>query len=218
VIQINLLPRIETRRTPLGGIAAALRIPKLPGFAGDPWTAGLGAAGVLVVLFAGWSLWSTSTATTRLESQIAQAVTDSTRHATTITLIKSLTEKQDTIQQKIEIIRSVDTRRYVWPRLMDEISASLPVFTWLTRLSSAEAQEADTGPTLTLEGASGSTQSLTRFMKNLEASPFISDVTLVTTEQIASDGRTYNRFTLEARYELPDSAYIETVPVLVLTN
>jgi Tfp pilus assembly protein PilN len=218
VIQINLLPNVESRRSPRGGIAAALRIPNVPGVVGDPWTVGLSIAGVLVALFAGWSLWSTASATTRLEAQIAQAVTDSTRHATTIALIQSLTERQDTIREKIDIIRSVDTRRYVWPRLMDEIGISVPVFTWLTRLSSAEAQEVGAGPTLTLEGASGSTQALTRFMKNLEASPFIRDVTLVTTEQVASEGRTYNRFTLEARYELPDSAFFETVPIVVLTN
>jgi hypothetical protein len=51
-------------------------------------------------------------------------------------------------------------------------------------------------------------------MKNLEASPFIRDVTLVTAEQVETDGRTTQKFTLEARYQIPDSSAIQTVPIL----
>jgi type IV pilus assembly protein PilN len=177
---------------------------------------GLGAAGVLVLLSAGWSVWGTASAKDRLELQIAQEVTDSTRFATTIALVNSLRARQDTIQQKIALIQSVDTRRYVWPHLLDQISHSLPAFTWITRLSSSG--DGPDGPLLTLEGAAGSTQALTRFMKNLESTPFLRDVTLVTTEQATTEGRTYNRFTLEARFEQPDSAFIETVPVVTLSN
>lgn len=217
MIEINLLPSGEARRRQLrrtGGVA----LPKLPELGGDPWYLGLGAAAALILLLARWSFWSTSSATGRLEAQIAQEVTDSTRFATTIAMLNSLNARQDTIRQKIDVIRAVDTRRYVWPRLLDEVGRSVPAFTWLTRLSSGEAADSLGGPTVTVEGATGSTQALTRLMKNLESSPFIRDVTLVTTEQVVSDGRTYNRFTLEARYETPDSAFIETVPVLVLTN
>lgn len=217
MIEINLLPRSNGRRTARRA-REGIRLPKLPSLGADPWYLGLGVAAALVVLFAGWSLWSTSAATSRLEAQIAQEVTDSTRYATTIALVTELTERQDTIRQKIEVIRAVDTRRYVWPRVLDEISRSLPAFTWLTGMSSSDGPEEVDGPSLTLEGAAGSTQALTRFMKNLEASPFLRDVTLVTTEQVITEGRTYNRFTLEARYELPDSAFIETVPVVVLTH
>jgi hypothetical protein len=65
-----------------------------------------------------------------------------------------------------------------------------------------------------VEGAAGSTQALTRFMKNLELSPMIRDVALVTSEQATTAGRTYLKFTLEARYEKPDSSLLEIVPVL----
>jgi len=65
-----------------------------------------------------------------------------------------------------------------------------------------------------VEGNAATTQALTRFMKNLEASPFIRDVALVTSEQTQTQGRTYLKFTLEARWEQPDSTLIETVPVV----
>jgi len=69
-------------------------------------------------------------------------------------------------------------------------------------------------PAFNLEGNAATTQALTRFMKNLEASAFIRDVALVTSEQTQTQGRTYLKFTLEARWEQPDSTLVETVPVV----
>jgi Tfp pilus assembly protein PilN len=69
-------------------------------------------------------------------------------------------------------------------------------------------------PGFNVEGNAATTQALTRFMKNLEASPFIRDVALVTSEQTQTQGRTYLKFTLEAAWEQPDSTLIETVPVV----
>ncbi|HEX9935984.1 MAG TPA: PilN domain-containing protein, partial [Longimicrobium sp.] len=69
-------------------------------------------------------------------------------------------------------------------------------------------------PGFTLEGNAATTQALTRFMKNLEGSAFIRDVALVTSEQTETQGRTYLKFTLEARWEQPDSTLVETVPVV----
>lgn len=69
-------------------------------------------------------------------------------------------------------------------------------------------------PSFNLEGNAATTQALTRFMKNLEASAFIRDVALVTSEQTQTQGRTYLKFTLEARWEQPDSTLVETVPVV----
>lgn len=69
-------------------------------------------------------------------------------------------------------------------------------------------------PEFTLEGNAATTQALTRFMKNLEASPYIRDVALVTSAQAETAGRTYLKFTLDAHYEQPDSTLVQTVPVV----
>jgi Tfp pilus assembly protein PilN len=123
------------------------------------------------------------------------------------------------------VIREVDGRRYLWPHVMDEVSRALPPYTWLTRLVSQEAAAAPglegepvarPAPGITLEGNAGSTQSLTRFMKNLESSPMLRDVTLVTSEQVEMEGRRLLRFTLEARWEEPDTSFIETVPIITV--
>jgi len=78
------------------------------------------------------------------------------------------------------------------------------------------ARRRTAGPQFSLQGNAGSTQALTRFMKNLESSPFIREVTLVTSEQVELDGRSLHRFTLEARYELPDSSVIATIPIITM--
>jgi len=118
------------------------------------------------------------------------------------------------------------------------VSRAVPPYTWLIKVAAAEGSSAPApapppaagdsaradsaaalppvpeGPAFTVEGAAAGTQSLTRFMKNLEASPMVRDVALVTSEQTTAEGRTYLKFTLEARWEEPDSTLVETVPVI----
>ena len=146
-------------------------------------------------------------------------VRESTRFAATIEMVNALQARQDTMQMKIGIIREVDQRRYVWPHLLDEISASVPAYTWLSSINAMPpADTLDTSPGVAVQGNAGSTQALTRFMKNLESSPFIRNVTLVTSEQTDMDGRAVHKFSLEARYETPDATAIETLPVIVINS
>lgn len=178
----------------------------------------LGAGAALVLLVIVFAIWRVGQRRAELEAQLQTETSDSTRFATTIELVQSLRSRQDTIQQKIGVIREVDQRRYVWPHLLDEISTSVPAFTWLSEISSAEA--ADTTQTgalrFTLQGNAASTQALTRLMKNLETSPFVRGVTLITSEQEEEQGRVVHRFTLEAQYESPDSTAIQTVPIITI--
>jgi hypothetical protein len=58
-------------------------------------------------------------------------------------------------------------------------------------------------------------QALTRFMKLLEASPFIQNVTLARSEMAMLDGKEVTEFILDAQYERPDSSMIVTAPVSV---
>lgn len=234
MIDINLAPGAAPKRAARKGAARkgatakarpALKLPSMPDV-GGLGTAGAGAGGLLLLLLVGFMFWRQGAERDAVQTRVEQAVTDSTRYATTIALINSLRARQDTIIQKIEVIRSVDQRRYVWPHLLDEISRSVPQYTWLTQVTSTEQPQPapvagqpappPAGPALTIQGNAGSTQALTRLMKNLEGSPFIRDVTLVTSQQADAEGRTIHRFTVEARYEAPDSSVIETVPVVVV--
>lgn len=246
MIEINLLPSGTPRR-----LASSSRRapggPSLPSLGADPRVAGLAGAAVLLALLGAYWFWTSGSSRGALQAQVDAEAADSVRLERTIALMKTLDTRRDTIDRKMEVIRQVDTRRYVWPHLMDEVSRATPPFMWLTKLAvvedveapapppaaagapaktdsakadsarvAAEAAAAPTGPVFTLEGNAGSTESLTRFMKNLEASPMIREVALVTSERDDVQGRTVLKFTLEARWEEPDSAFVETIPLLTV--
>lgn len=239
MIEINLLPSGAGKRP-----AAALRRPggggaSLAAAGADPRLAGLGAVAVLLLLGAGFWFWTSGQKMEELNQQVERQAADSVRLERAIALMRTLDTRRDTIDQKMDVIRQVDTRRYVWPHLMDEVSRATPPYLWLTRLAVAEgaapagpsrpaqrdsaqrdsaaaaaAVAAAAGPGFTIEGNAASTEALTRFMRNLEGSPMIRDVSLVTSQQEEEQGRAVLRFTVEARWEEPDPSFIETVPLL----
>jgi Tfp pilus assembly protein PilN len=67
--------------------------------------------------------------------------------------------------------------------------------------------------TFRLIGQTVDIQALTRFMKDLEASPFIQDIQLVKSVTIIVDQREVTEFQLDASWEIPDPSVIRTVPV-----
>ena len=238
MIEINLLPAGAARRPAARRASAGVSLP-----GADPRVAALAGAALLILVLGAFGFWRQSTKAGELTGQIDRERADSLRLARTIALMKSMESRRDTIEQKMAVIRSVDGRRYQWPHLMDEISRAVPPYTWLTRVAAAARPAAPAPapapapaggknkkgpeeparpplppppppPGFTLEGNAATTQALTRFMKNLEGSAFIRDVALVTSEQTETQGRTYLKFTLEARWEQPDSTLVETVPVV----
>ena len=58
-------------------------------------------------------------------------------------------------------------------------------------------------------------QALTRFMKSLEASPFIQNVQLSRSDLVQADGKEVTEFTLEAETQAPPPFAIKTVPLIV---
>lgn len=247
MIEINLLPSGATRRPAAPGRRAASGGgPSLPSLGADPRVAALAGVGVLLLLGGGYWWWNAGVKRDDLTAQVEAAQADSVRLERTIALMKTLDTRRDTIDQKMDVIREVDTRRYVWPHLMDEVSRATPPYMWLTKLAAVEDEDApapapapasapaDTararadsmaaaapaarpsGPVFNIEGHAGATEALTRFMKNLESSPMIRDVSLVTSQQEAVQGRSVLKFTLEARWEEPDSAFVQTVPLITV--
>ena len=58
-------------------------------------------------------------------------------------------------------------------------------------------------------------QALTRFMKQLEASPFLSDVQLQKSELAIDDRKEVTQFTLDVTFTRPDTSVISRVPLAV---
>src|SRR5688572_26050976 len=64
-----------------------------------------------------------------------------------------------------------------------------------------------------LDGRTVDIQAYTRFLRNLEASPWITDVTPVSAQTVVEQERAVTAFQIRATYREADSAYIRTVPL-----
>ena len=179
----------------------------------------------------------------KVEASLQTAEQDSIRFAAIIKEKRKTEAQRDSVLTQLTLIRSIDGKRFVWPHIMDEVSRALPQYTWITQVAqtnavdpSNSAQQAsaagdtskkkDTSPQAladSLETADrtnfrvvGNTvdiQALTRFMKMLEASPFIENVQLVKSAMIIAEGKEITEFYLDAAYQKPDSSAIRTIPV-----
>jgi Tfp pilus assembly protein PilN len=114
------------------------------------------------------------------------------------------------------------------------VSRALPPYTWLTSVSQTNSssvpvdEPAPTGKDkkpaavdstsvprvqLRIVGQTVDIQALTRFMRVLEASPFLENVQLVKSTLIVVDGKEVTEFQLDASFERPDPSLIRTVPI-----
>lgn len=64
-----------------------------------------------------------------------------------------------------------------------------------------------------LNGRTVDIQAYTRFLRQLEASPWIADVTPVSAQTVVEQERPVTAFTIRATFRQADSAYIRTVPL-----
>ncbi|HUF12903.1 MAG TPA: PilN domain-containing protein [Longimicrobiales bacterium] len=210
MIEVNLLPGVKrrSRKSLGGGAASSLKSLKLPDF--DRWILFIVAAWVIGIGGLAWLFLGTQAAAATLSGQIETAVADSTRYAATIAQTNELRQRRDTIAMKLEVIQQIDEGRYTWPHIMAELARALPDYTWLV---SVAQMDGGATPSFQIDGRTGNNFALTRFMSNLEASPFIRGVRLLSTAQVQEQQTTLHQFALEARFEEPPPDRIETVPL-----
>jgi Tfp pilus assembly protein PilN len=203
LIEMNLLPGGKRGVARQKGGRSSLSLPKFDGLQdmikGDPLV-------ILVIAAVGLALGG-------LDEELGIQLQDSVRYAEAIQAADSLKARQDTLIQKTEVIQQIDADRYVWTHVLDEVSQSLPDFTWLTAIQ--QTAGAGTDVEFRIDGMTGQTPALTRFMRDLENSPFIREVRLQSQEQIQQGQRLVHSFVLLARYQMPDSTAITTEPIVI---
>jgi Tfp pilus assembly protein PilN len=80
--------------------------------------------------------------------------------------------------------------------------------------AAAAATKATRGPVpFTINGRTVDIQAYTKFLRQLEASPWITDVTPVSAQTVVEKERPVTAFTIRATFKQADSAYIRTVPL-----
>ncbi len=136
---------------------------------------------------------------------------------------------------EINIIRGIDADRYIWPHVLDQITKALPPYTWLTTVAVASAggnvAPGTPGSSASPAGGAAAVDSLgvtqvriwitgitvdiqayTTFLRQLAASPWLTDVTPATSSTIIEADRPVTAFNVAVRYRVADSVYIRTVP------
>jgi Tfp pilus assembly protein PilN len=208
----------------------------------EPWLIGGVVISVLAIAAIGGLYVRQAAREATLEQALQKAVQDSTRFASVLREREMAEAKRDTVLRSLNLIRAIDDDRFVWPHVMDEVSRALPPYTWIVSLgftgagqgqqavtTVAAAPAADPGkkrrvvqtaiPRDTVRvrvvGNTVDIQALTRFMTQLEASPFLAQVQLAKSERAMDNGKEVTQFQLDMLYSRPDAAQVRRVPLAV---
>lgn len=215
MIEINLLPGSTKKRggkrgkAPRRSAGAGAAKPKLPEF--DRTKAMVLGGWVVGVAFIAWMHLGMNSRLDTLRTDNEAAVRDSIRFAALRQAGDSMQAQERAISQKLQVIQDIDAGRFIWPHILDEISRTLPSYVWVVNLTEA-VQEGGT-PRVRMEGRAGNYFALGRYIEDLEASPFLRQVRLISSAQTTADQRTVLGFILEASYEEPAPDMIQTVPL-----
>jgi len=209
LIEINLLPGAKRKR---GGAGLKLALPDMKALLGsvkDPWLIACILAWVLA-LGVVTPLWMKGRGqVAALGPRLEAAQREQRRYAALVARKTQFERARDSLITQIDVIKSIDKDRYVWPHILDAVTKALPPYTWLDNLQS-RAADADTSglPSFQISGKTVDMQAFTRFLRNLEESPFIQSVAPVSTGLVSEQGRDVTTFVINARYQVPDSTLL----------
>jgi len=220
MITVNLRPGQKRKRAGGGGKEFVERFRALGTRVKDPMLLAATVVGVVVGGYLIWGFVSTRRELASLEPRLEQVQDEHKRFEGLLQQKHRAEQIRDSLLTQIHTIRSVDGNRYIWPHVMDEVAKSLPPYTWLTLLAVQGAVAvADTADTtdrpmqFRMEGRTMDLQAYTRFLRQLEASPWLQNVTPLEAATVVELERPVTKFTIQAEFKQADSAYIRTVPL-----
>lgn len=238
MITVNLRPDLKRKRArrPLLGTLEGMR--SLGSKIKDPVLLVAVLSWVGVLGWMGFVLFGTTRELSALTPQLEQSRAENKRFKAFLTEKRHQETIRDSLVAQIGVIRGVDGDRYVWPHVLDEVTRALPAYTWLVNIAPAAAPppapaaaapapgaakpahaKVDTTPQapppvqFELTGRTVDIQAYTRFLRQLEASPWITDVLPVSAQTVVEKERPVTAFTIRATYRRADSAYIRSVPL-----
>jgi Tfp pilus assembly protein PilN len=217
MIEVNLLPGPKKRKARAGialpdfsSLAAKVKDPLLVGAVGS-WVL---AGGIIAALY---SMESRKIAA--LEEELSQVERSERQFRALIAQKQREEQLRDSLRAELEAIRAIDSDRYNWPHILDEVSKALPDYTWLERLS--VLAPAPGGDTLAaseirfeIEGRTADMAGYTRFLRQLNASPWLTGIVPGATRAVVEEDRAVFAFNVIAAFRRADSAFIRTVPVI----
>lgn len=204
MITVNLKP--GAKRSKPGSFGEALGgLKELPRKIKDPWPIAAISIAVLVAGFLAWVWIGSAIAMGRLEPDLAAKRAEHRRNRQLLAEKRRAEAARDSVVSQIATIRLVDEDRYVWAHVLDEVSRALPPYLWLTDVQPTSPAGTDTSSVpapiaIQLTGRTMDLAAFTRFMRQLEDSPWLKDVSVITTGTEIDHGRAVTVFTLKAHY------------------
>lgn len=232
MITINLKPGLKRKRagSPLGGLKE--RFDGLAGRVKDPMLIAAAAAWITVVGGLGFMWTANATKLAASEERLEQARAEHKRFKTFIAQKRKQELIRDSLLAQIGVIRGVDRDRYVWSHVLDEVAQALPAYTWLVDIGATVPAAAPAVPVppgakdttavdsaaapplaVRITGRTVDIQAYTKFLRQLEASPWIENVQPQSVTTVIENERPVTAFIVSANYATADSAYIRTVPL-----
>ncbi|MFC1537207.1 PilN domain-containing protein [Gemmatimonadota bacterium] len=208
MLKINLLPPEKRKRLKKVKPASkkALAMPSLKfDFKFDPWVVVPAALAVVLVLFIAGSFFWLGHQEKSIRARRDSNRIELNRLKQVMLKINRFKKQTEQVEERMEVVLKVDRNRFLWPRVLDEISGALPRYTWLESIS-----ETSPFPQLIvrLEGTTMNNLSLSRFLRNLELVSLLSGVKLISSAERVQGNFSTQYFIIECACvlnEAPDT-------------
>lgn len=226
MISINLRP--GAKRATAGPTMAGVgeRLKGLGTSVKDPMRAAALGLGLVVVVGLLWGFLSTSMQTSRLRPELDGAQDEFRQFRTLLGQIRREERIRDSVVTELITLRQVDQDRFVWPHILEDVTQALPPGVWLVGIAPVPSGAGDTGVTVDtlgnlvrapleveITGRTMDIQGFTRFMRQLEDSPWLHTVTAISAATLVESNRPVTAFVVRASFSEADSAYVRRVPV-----
>ncbi len=216
MIEINLLPGKKGKRGGKGG--ASFKLPDFKGLAAsvkDPWLIACASSWVMVAAMVLLLYVPRLRAVSALVPKLEASHQEADRMKAVLKTKADAEARRDTLLAQIRVIHDIDRERYIWPHVLDAIAKALPPYTWLDDITSRPPDQDTTsaGVSFQIHGKSADIQAITRFVRNIEESPFLQGATQVSTTVVTDHGRDVFDYVLNVKYQQPDSTILTMQPL-----
>ncbi len=220
MIEINLLPGKKRKKRAAGAGFAMPDFKALLTKVKDPLLLGAVGAWAVVLVGIGFIYLTESRKLAAMQQDLARVEADARRFEALINQKRREEKLRDSLVAELDAIRTIDSDRYVWPHILEEVTKALPDYTWIESVSmvasGTAAADSTVKPALNImvDGRTGDMGGYTRFLRQLGDSPWLTNVVAGATKTVIENDRPVLSFTISVTFRQADSAFIRTAPVL----
>jgi len=178
MIRINLLPREGRQKRGSAGLDKTKVIP-------------FGVLG-LVLLASGATATLQNAKLASVEQDVAAARAESEQYKKTIALINEMVQKEQELNRRLALVRTLDENRFRTVKVLDEVAKTVPRYLWLTSLKNLSTER------MAFDGYAFSNLVVSDLMSRLEESKVFEDVELTVARRKTVEEQHAVNFTVTA--------------------